>query len=962
MSTDSPATKLRPTVPRGPRVRVATQSIVRTLDKFEQRLKIVGYSTSAVWGAFLFLTMLLGWMWLDVLIDLPPSLRMFAWLCTFSLAGWFLLKMMRKTKAAATETELADRLDEVAKTGGQIRSGYDLWRWRRSHRDANPITLSLAELAVQSASRSAARVSEEEAIPAKPLLQSLMSFIALFSMLLIVIAIVPRMAKTEVIRFFAPYGDQPAWSQYEFIVSPADTEIVYSEDLDFSVEVLGPAVENFELVLVPMQRQGAVEEVEPIDVLPMFPDQEGLWHASIAYVTEPFDYFLRVRRARSRPYRVDVVTVPEIRDVEVVVTPPIYTGRAPFRGAVPNGEISGLAGSKVSFTVTSNRPLSGGQLNRIEGETIETIAMSPLDDPRKVSASFEIEESGRVELVISDELQQDSISSYSVSIKLIEDQHPVVRLLQPQQISFATPSVALPVILSAEDDYGIRRCQLYRSLNDSRFLPTEFEVPPGVPRRVELQEYLPLQTYGLQPGDVIKLFARVEDNDPHGPESGVGKGTETPIAIVRIITDEMLNSMQQRKAGMEMLMNKYQQAGRRMENLAEQLEQLKQKVNQLPPGSQAAKELKDELRKLSDEIKKEAERIQQLRDQQLPFDVDQQLSPQLGEMAETLRKMSQEVEDAAEDEELTKEQLQKMIQQQQEILQNEQAKHDEQRMEALERLKQVLPLKQDQQAIEKLTQRQRNLADRLSSLQNYEGHDDPAKKARLRELEAEQRDLRNQLTDLIDKMEEDAAKLGDDEQLDKLRDMALDCAKSLRECGANESMIDAEEGMGQFSGSKGHEGAKEAAEALEKLADQAQQMGDHSRDSLTGDDPFLERSLRMSLDQLAPGSGQSRGQQQGQGTGNGDGESSLMDSRKNVGMYGGNPLMEPTESKFGSSDQNTATATSPGVMSDETGTEGGGFKASQSNPAYGGAEWGVPLRYQRQAGRYLQTLAEELEE
>ena len=230
----------------------------------------------------------------------------------------------------------------------------------------------------------------------------------------------------------------------------------------------------------------------------------------------------------------------------------------------------------------------------------------------------------------------------------------------------------------------------------------------------------------------------------------------------------------------------------------------------------------------------------------------------------------------------------------------------------------------------------------------------------LRELEEEQRDLRNQLTDLTDKIEEDAAKLGDDEEMNKLRDMALDFAKALRESGASESMIDAEEGMGQFSGSKGHSAAEKAAEALEKLAGQGQQMGDQAGDSLSGENPGLEESLRKSMNQLAPVSPNKPGQ--GQGTGSGEGESSQMDSMKNVGMYGGNPLMEPAESKFGSSDQNSQTATSPGIMSDEAGADGGGFKASQSNPAYGGAEWGVPLKYQRQSGRYLQKLAEELEE
>jgi len=414
MSTNSPIISTRPNASRGPRVRIATQSIVRTLDKFEQRLKIIGYSNAVVWGGVTFLLILLSWMWLDVLLDLPPLLRLLAWLCAFAGSGWTLVKMLVAIRHQSNQPQLADRLDEVAKTGGQIRSGYDLWSWKRKHKDANEITLSLAELAVQSASRTAARVSEEEAYPAKPLIKSVLSFFGLFCLIFIVVLIVPRMAMTEVTRFFIPYGDQPAWSQYHFVVSPEDTEVIYSEDLEFEVEVYGPGVENLELVLIAVasDRTGAIEDVEPLDVLPMFPDHEGIWHASIANITDPFDYFFRVRRARSRSYGIRVITVPEIRDVEVEITPPIYTGQAPYRGTIPNGEIVGLAGSQVRLTVTSNRPLSSGQIKRFLSDKEDFITMNRGDNSRKVSGTFEIQEAGRIELVISDELKQDSISFF----------------------------------------------------------------------------------------------------------------------------------------------------------------------------------------------------------------------------------------------------------------------------------------------------------------------------------------------------------------------------------------------------------------------------------------------------------------------------------------------------------------------------------------------------------------------
>jgi len=107
-------------------------------------------------------------------------------------------------------------------------------------------------------------------------------------------------------------------------------------------------------------------------------------------------------------------------------------------------------------------------------------------------------------------------------------QRPFVRVTQPEKTSLATPTALLPVTLSAEDDCGISRLQLFRSLNDSRPLASDLPLPARLSRRpdgsvyVEQTVSLPLGRYGLEPGDVIKLFGRVEDNDPAG-----AKGAES---------------------------------------------------------------------------------------------------------------------------------------------------------------------------------------------------------------------------------------------------------------------------------------------------------------------------------------------------------------------------------------------------------------------------------------------------
>jgi hypothetical protein len=167
------------------------------------------------------------------------------------------------------------------------------------------------------------------------------------------------------------------------------------------------------------------------------------------------------------------------------------------------------------------------------------------------------------------------------------DQKPFVRLIQPKEQSLATPTAKVPVVIAAEDDYGLSHVQLFRSLNGSRPLPLDLNVANPPPRRAQLQVELELAAYGLEAGDVIKLFARVEDNDPAG-----AKGAESTVATIRIISQDEFERMLRAQAGLEVLLSKYQQAERRMEALNEALEQLQKKLKDADPESPASEKLR----------------------------------------------------------------------------------------------------------------------------------------------------------------------------------------------------------------------------------------------------------------------------------------------------------------------------------------------------------------------------------
>src|SRR5262249_29123599 len=278
--------------------------------------------------------------------------------------------------------------------------------------------------------------------------------------------------------------------------------------------------------------------------------------------------------------------------------------------------------------------------------------------------SFEIRQPGSLTLRVVDVDGQPSRDAFTAPVTVLTDERPFVRLLEPPARSFATPDAALPVVIAAEDDYGISRVELYRSLNDSRPLPLEVPVKQPAPTRWQERVVLPFSTYGLQPGDEIKLFARVEDNDPAGP-----KGAESTVIVVRIISQADLDRLVRARQGLEMLLSKYQQAQRRLEALAGQVEEMQKKGDQAKP---------EDLKQLAEKMRQEAEAMRQAARKPMEYDLDRNLSQHLERLAKQLQEAADEAESLSRKPGLTPQQmaaglagLQKRLQQQRQQLEQE---------------------------------------------------------------------------------------------------------------------------------------------------------------------------------------------------------------------------------------------------------------------------------------------------
>ncbi len=902
------------------------------------RLTMVTLLGGLASGAGLMLIVFLTAVWLDLMVDLAEWLRVAAVIVSILALPTVLIVVAARLSRGRRPLAIARRLDAAGGAAGIILSGADL------HYDTvvvGDVSRSLARMAVAASAQRAAEVPAGVAVPMRPAVLPVTALLGLGIGIALAASILPRLASTEWLRFVDPYGDHPPYSSLVFDVSPQDTSVVYGDSLDIVVEPSGAPVEHLDLVL----ESNAGADVES---LPMFPRADGAWTTTIVNVVRPTRYFVRTGGARSHKYDIELITVPLIEQVRCRVTPPSYTRLRPFESEVPAGGIIGLAGTRVDLFARSNRPLSGGELHLRAGAGVESQKLTPTDEPDLVTGSFDISTDASLELLVTDREGQRSRDVFKTRVQMTIDQRPFIRIVEPPETSFATPDTLVPVAVSAEDDYGVSRIELYRSLNGSRGLPLQMETPSPPTARCTPMTALPLARYGLSPGDVIKLYARVEDNDPAG-----AKGSESAIVSINIISVEDYQRLMLTRQGMDVLQSKYAEARRRVEALAEELDKLLQQAE--IATEEELTQLQQRIAELAEKMREEAQAIRDSADVPLPFDLDRALNDQLSKLAEAVSAGAADLAPAASNPAAGKDDMRKAMQAARDRLAESRQQFQEGATEPLELLAKMYPLMEDQARFVEIYQRQASLAERLADLNGRDGEDDPALKRRMRDLEDEQTQVRRELDLLLTDIVNHAKALPDDERTLALKQTALEFAQAVRASEADPQMGRAIDGLAEFLGTSAADGAADAAETLARFLSRCQ-MGNEANQCIPKFQPKLAGSIQATAEQLLAAAGMQQGNG---GIGAGGGYSARRSTLQNVGLYGNLPTLAGATGSGHRRDGLT------GVMGGQDGGPGHTpnvtvIEALRELSATGSSDVAVPEAYRRRVGEYFRRIADEL--
>ncbi|QDV43564.1 hypothetical protein Enr13x_34210 [Stieleria neptunia] len=952
-------------------------SVSSVLRPYRKRWLFLASTRMVLWSLATIVVIWIAAMWIDLVWALPDGIR------------WWVSRIAPQVAILVTAAALLVRLihfndDAIARcidaekdTGGEVLVGLQLEARPWPSKDS--LTLGMASLAVDRSRQLAASFSTGDVFRFDSLRRPSVILFSMLSVVLLVAMIVPAIAKTQVTRLLSPTSDVPPYTGVMIELQLDRDSVTYGDSTLIRATSTGARVERMQLVIRTLKGEESV--------LPMLPtanspdtQSETHWQAMLSNVTEPLIVFAMSGRSRSTQHELKVILLPQLLPPTVRITPPEYTRYGTYEGPIPDHGIEGLPDTEVMWRLASNRPLASGRIDlQYRDETRETIQLWPdtEDASRFVSRQAEAASStvygsmrltrpGQFTLSVTDIDGITSRESISGSIGILKDGHPVVRITSPRPISLATPNIKLPVTIEGADDYGIARMWLYRSLNGSPASKMELETDGTRQQRVRWD--LPLDQYGLSSGDEIQLFARIEDNDPNG-----AKGAESPVTVVRIISQVELDELRIRQKGVESLQAKYAAAQRQLEHLAEALRAVDEAAKRAAEdGSAESRErLHEKLAAAKQAADEAAEAMEKFSQHPMPIDVDRELTEKLAAQAKQIQQLSKQLENATaadpqSQQDLSSEQ-QEMLRRLGEQVASQRQDLQQNAVEPLQQLQQIMPLIVDQQRFEQLVRQQRDLARRLNSLNS---ETDP-EQGRVAELETQQQQLRRALDQLLDDIEAHAKALPDEPSLEKLRRTAEEFVDGIRESQAESEMLSAQQGLLENQFADAYDDAKSAADILESFLSQCKGMGDQACQNcqMAFNPGAGGASLGNSIEQILsmmgmkPGaSGMRPGGSPGMGLGwgAGGGYSMRQPGPNNVGMYGAMPT-SATSPRQGRGDR-----ASGGIASIRSGSPGGGQSNQIDQPPHdaggGQADQAIPGKYRDKVSEYFRQLAEQLGE
>ena len=243
-------------------------------------------------------------------------------------------------------------------------------------------------------------------------------------------------------------------------------------------------------------------------------DGPGEFTITLSNLTVSFPYSVSAGSARSADYTIDVIRPVRIARIDLAFAYPNGVGLAP-KTEEDSGDIYAPAGTKVTVTVTADKPVTRAQLTMADG-TAMAMRGSHLrqgDDAQAdtvVTADLLVAKDGSYRVALNDIDGLASEGDTEYFIRMLDDRPPDVRILKPAGDKQVSPLEEVAIEARADDDYGLSALELVFKTSSGK----ETVVALGSPVSGSIASgthTVFLEDLRVKPGDFVTYHARARD-------------------------------------------------------------------------------------------------------------------------------------------------------------------------------------------------------------------------------------------------------------------------------------------------------------------------------------------------------------------------------------------------------------------------------------------------------------------
>ncbi len=291
----------------------------------------------------------------------------------------------------------------------------------------------------------------------------------------------------------------------EPIVEPGDTEIERGSSLVVTARFPTAGFERGDLAIA-----GAAGTTR---MLPMTQNlSDPVLGAFVASIDEPITYQIVTSGWSSRGYKVDVFDFPRMIRSDADLVFPEYTKLEP-KHVEDTVRVSAVVGSRLSWQLTLNKPVSSAELVDQEGQRNELVFDD--DDRRVGNFAMSVIQSGRYKLELTDEAGRKNKYPSELVVRAIPNQSPKLKVT-PASDTEVSPLEEFPLRVEAIDDFGISQLGIAYSLNGGETVDLELRRDIGRGEKVSIEQMLALEELDAQPDQLLSYHFFALDDDSEG--------------------------------------------------------------------------------------------------------------------------------------------------------------------------------------------------------------------------------------------------------------------------------------------------------------------------------------------------------------------------------------------------------------------------------------------------------------